>query len=96
MMVATAWEVHQRLQALAEGGPHGLDKGLAGMAAVVEQRRRLQARALPALLCRSRCPRGPQLACFQFTVALAQHRCVSVHVRPVGPHPGMPAPAQHL
>ncbi len=45
MMVATAWEVHRRLEALAEGGAHGLERGLAGMAAVVEQRRRLQARA---------------------------------------------------
>lgn len=53
MMVATAWEVHRRLEALAEGGPHGLDKGLAGMAAVVEQRRRLQARARSNRISRS-------------------------------------------
>ncbi len=45
MMVAIAWEVHRRLEALAEGGAHGLERGLAGMAAVVEQRRGLQARA---------------------------------------------------
>jgi len=50
MMVATAWEVHGRLEALAEGGAQSLDRGLAGMAAVADQRRRLQARPAPSLL----------------------------------------------
>ena len=50
MMVATAWEVHGRLEALAEGGAQSLDRGLAGMAAVADQRRRLQARPASSLL----------------------------------------------
>lgn len=49
MMVATAWEVHGRLEALAEGGAQSLDRGLAGMAAVADQRRRLQARPASSL-----------------------------------------------